>query len=365
MIRLLKFEAEKLIRSPIVLIGLAVLLGANLFLFGRLFWGRDGGAEGAALDREASTAFAGRCFDAQTCAEIKAGIENGSLSGTSVARIYDNIFRSIDEWEAGQGQWGFDPESGTVRLPPDRASSYAGLGLDTIPYSWQTGWNMWIYLAESMTGLLLLYLIVSTATLFSGEYANRTAAILLAAKYGKTRVIGAKLLLGVGWNLAVTILLLGGSFLACGLGYGFDGLDGQLRMLFMTNNNYAAMVRSQTCILTTGEFILAYVLFALAGAIGAAVICMALSAAIKSSAGAVIASLAACYCYDFVILLLPKEHRLALLLENLPGEAAMLYSRGMRYLEQPQILSRLWLTVAVGAVLLIPLTILAARRYRA
>jgi len=365
MIRLLKFEAEKLIRSPIVLIGLAVLLGANLFLFGRLFWGRDGGAEGVALDREASTAFAGRCFDGSTRAEIRAGIENGSLTGTSVARIYDNIFRSIDEWEAGRGQWGFDPESGTVRVPPDMASSYANLELESVPYSWQTGWNMWIYLAESMTGFLLLYLIVSTATLFSGEYASGTAAVMLASKYGKTRVIGAKLLLGFLWNTGMTVLILGGSFLLCGFGYGFEGLDGQLRMLFMTNNNYAAMMRSRTCTLTTGEFIRAYFLFALAAAMGAAVLCMALSAVTKSNVLAVISSLAVCYLYDYIALLAPEDSRLLVWLENLPGEAAMLYGRGMRYLEQSEILSRLWLTVAAGLVLLIPLIIFAARRFRA
>lgn len=73
----------------------------------------------------------------------------------------------------------------------------------------------WEFIWTNISLLLYLFFVISIciAPIFAGEYQNRTDALILTAKFGKTKLIGAKLiavfLFSVGYLLLCTVISVG------------------------------------------------------------------------------------------------------------------------------------------------------------
>lgn len=73
-------------------------------------------------------------------------------------------------------------------------------------------------------GVCLAFIVaICLAPLFAGEYASKMDQMILSSRYGKNKVILAKLFTGFSFTLILTLLVFGLDLLEIGMIYGFDG----------------------------------------------------------------------------------------------------------------------------------------------
>lgn len=89
----------------------------------------------------------------------------------------------------------------------------------TAHYDYNLGWIKLISMQYLMPFIMGIFLIITLSTIFSGEYSQKTDSLLLSSKYGKSRLIHAKLiaafLVTIGFWLIIQItnlLLVAGLF---------------------------------------------------------------------------------------------------------------------------------------------------------
>ncbi len=80
----------------------------------------------------------------------------------------------------------------------------------TAHYDYNLGWIKLISMQYLMPFTLGIFLIITLSTIFSGEYSQKTDSLLLSSKYGKSKLIHAKILAAflvtVGFWLVIQII---------------------------------------------------------------------------------------------------------------------------------------------------------------
>ncbi len=271
---LVKYEFLKIVRKKSTLIVMAVSLILTGFLFGLpimqyQIYNQDGvikGTKGIAYEKEQFADLSvplSEEYVAETIREVEGLFENPDNIGTDgneqflVGNAYWNgiapreklLNLIADTYSSPNDRWGYnhlpdlDVKEGkpfyqamkgkiqTLLDSPSRALSdeqkeyWGGMAdkVDTpLQYGYYGGWEIIISSFELLMFALLAICIV-TAPVFSGEYQAGTDAVILSAKYGKTRLTTAKIAASLLFGTAAFILHV---VVACGLPLAAFGIDG-------------------------------------------------------------------------------------------------------------------------------------------
>ena len=271
---LVKYEFLKMVRKKSTLIVMAVSLILTGFLFGLpimqyQIYNQDGvikGTKGIAYEKEQFADLSvplSEEYVAETIREVQGLFENPDNIGTDgneqflVGDAYWNgiapreklLNLIADTYSSPNDRWGYnhlpdlDVKEGkpfyqamkgkiqTLLDSPSRALSdeqkeyWGGMAdkVDTpLQYGYYGGWEIIISSFELLMFALLAICIV-TAPVFSGEYQAGTDAVILSAKYGKTRLTTAKIAASLLFGTAAFILHV---VVACGLPLAAFGIDG-------------------------------------------------------------------------------------------------------------------------------------------
>lgn len=271
---LVKYEFLKIVRKKSTLIVMAVSLILTGFLFGLpimqyQIYNQDGvikGTKGIAYEKEQFADLSvplSEEYVAETIREVQGLFENQDNIGTDgneqflVGDAYWNgiapreklLNLIADTYSSPNDRWGYnhlpdlDVKEGkpfyqamkgkiqTLLDSPSRALSdeqkeyWGGMAdkVDTpLQYGYYGGWEIIISSFELLMFALLAICIV-TAPVFSGEYQAGTDAVILSAKYGKTRLTTAKIAASLLFGTAAFILHV---VVACGLPLAAFGIDG-------------------------------------------------------------------------------------------------------------------------------------------
>lgn len=145
-------------------------------------------------------------------------------------------------------------------------------------YGWFEAYNM--YSRSRMTWGIFTCMVVAIclAGMFAGESAVRMDALMFSCRFGRNKIIPAKILTGLCFAVGMTVFMELVSFLCYGLIYGFEGdfLPAQWELSFAVQN------------LTMGGLCLIESLVGILASLLTAVITMALSAKSKGSNGVLI-----------------------------------------------------------------------------
>lgn len=108
----------------------------------------------------------------------------------------------------------------------------------------------WFALADSLTKIKIMTLIIIIASIipiFSEEYSRKTDSLILTARYGKTKVITAKIVSALIFSLILYIVISLFNFLMTGAIWGFGGLENSIQC---SGTSYLSMGR----IMPWGEY---------------------------------------------------------------------------------------------------------------
>ena len=270
---LVKYEFLKILRKKSTLIVMAVSLILTGFLFGLPImqyqtYNQDGaikGADGIAYEKEQYADLSvplSEEYVAETIREVQGLFEdpdNVGYDGNEQFLIGDAYWNKVaprekllnliaNTYSAPDEMWGYNnlPDldikgtsfyqtmegkiqtmlNSSSRMLSNEQKEYWGSmagKVDTpLQYGYYEGWEVIISSFELLMFVLLAICIV-VAPVFSGEYQSGTDAVILSAKYGKTRLATAKIAASFLFGTAAFILHI---VLACGLPLAVFGVDG-------------------------------------------------------------------------------------------------------------------------------------------
>lgn len=140
-------------------------------------------------------------------------------------------------------------------------------------YDWMRGYDLFIS-NQQVWGLFTCFVVViCLAGMFAGETSSRMDALILSARYGKNKILAAKLLCGISFSIIFAVFANIVSFLLTGAVHGFEGAEIAAQMLFPFIAWNVTM--GEVALILAGSTILAAVL--------TAALTMFLSARTKSS----------------------------------------------------------------------------------
>lgn len=140
-------------------------------------------------------------------------------------------------------------------------------------YGWMRGYDIYIGNQQVWGLFTCLVTAICLAGMFAGETSVRMDALMLSSRYGKNKILAAKLLTGLGFAVLFAAVSCGVNFLMTGAAYGFEGADiaAQMNFPFIAWN----VTMGEVAFILSGSRILAAVL--------TAALTMFLSARAKSS----------------------------------------------------------------------------------
>jgi ABC-type transport system involved in multi-copper enzyme maturation permease subunit len=198
------------------------------------------------------------------------------------------------------------PTNGDARsileIPPERLADYYAIRADRItasingsgisraakdklienvnatgtPFVFEYADGFWDFFTgtSSMAVLIAFAVAVSLAPMFAGEYTTGASELILCAKHGKGKSIGAKLFAALSFAVVYALSLTLASLLVCGLIYGFDGASSPIQLLQLFRNGWFNF--------TLGRLAVIFTLCVTLGVILTAALTLLLSARLKS-----------------------------------------------------------------------------------
>lgn len=154
---------------------------------------------------------------------------------------------------------------------------------ETIRLGYTAGWLATAAYMLRVTLLLAVLIVIALAPVFAGEYAGMDA-LLLTARYGKTRLIWAKITAGLSFAAILTLFFLALNYGAAWLLFGKAGLDASI--LFTADNPYSLIKQNLSC----GQLIIWQSRLAILAVLTAAAFTMALSAVMPNHYMALVAA---------------------------------------------------------------------------
>ena len=92
-------------------------------------------------------------------------------------------------------------------------------------YEYSDGYKKFAYSTKAIGLFLMLGIVYCMAPLFAGEYATKMDALILSSRFGKNKLITAKILTGLTFSLLITILGLVVSIVEIFCIYGIEGAN--------------------------------------------------------------------------------------------------------------------------------------------
>ena len=153
-------------------------------------------------------------------------------------------------------------------------------------YQWREGWM--VVLSSTLTDLgmvMALFLAISLAPVFAGEWHDKTSSLILTTKNGWKEIARAKICSGIAFALELFVMLFVGNVSAQLFFLGTEGWDMPIQMIKLTAVAPLNLLQAE---------IFGYV-FGFLGVIGFAGLMMLLSAWAKSNFTALLLGLSAVY----------------------------------------------------------------------
>ncbi len=172
-------------------------------------------------------------------------------------------------------------------------------------YSYTEGYQRFAALQYTNIIFIAFAVAVCVSGIFSGEYTSGVDALILSAKYGKTKEAAAKIFTGGSLAFLVALLYEGSCFLEVGLLYGFEGADAPVQL-------GTALISYPLTMLQYCLGLLALGILAVCVVAGFTMFC---SAKMKSTFPVII--LAFILIFVPVMLMVPEEKRILTMLVNL------------------------------------------------
>ncbi len=145
-------------------------------------------------------------------------------------------------------------------------------------FSYTEGYTRFLSLMYTVGLMAAFVTAICIAPIFSGEYASGADQLILASKFGKNKLITAKLFTGFTIASAICFVLTAANYILTLLTFGFDGLNAQLQ-LYYPMSPYS---------LTMGQTALLFSVCVFFACLMTAAITMLLSAKVKSAYGVII-----------------------------------------------------------------------------
>ncbi|MDP4152784.1 MAG: hypothetical protein Q8865_04985 [Bacillota bacterium] len=155
--------------------------------------------------------------------EIKSGLPYVVLEGAEYSsRFYSNVkalSTSLGEYYRAK----YQGEKGEV-LAQKAENMYGYLAEDyTAYYDCCLGWSKLIDMQRILPLTVGLFLLIALSSVFSGEYNQKTDSLLLSAKYGRSKLIGAKIAASFLLAAGVWLLILLINLILAGSVFGLEG----------------------------------------------------------------------------------------------------------------------------------------------
>lgn len=183
-------------------------------------------------------------------------------------------------------------------------------------YEWTEGWSVLLGSMLADIGMVMaLFLAIVLSSLFSGEWSDRTSALVLTTPNGWQRLALAKVFTGVAFTVELFALLAAGNLVTQIFYMGTSGWDMPIQTIKLIAIAPVNMLQAE---------IYEYA-FAFLGAIGYAGVVMFLSAAVRSNVLSLLLSLAAVYGPMMIAGYLPFGAQKALDLLPLVGSSADIF----------------------------------------
>ena len=297
MIELIRFEIKKLLSKKIVLVGIVALVIANIYLFVNyslpnitVLTDRETntyvqGKKALALDRAITERYAGRLTDEKVQAMLAEFVPP------------EEILQNMAGFPSGSGAFSVEVKFHMNSLQEAVYANFANsdgswnglrvqdvFGDADIEVGYNTGW-LWTcsYMMQVLIGLGFLMIVV-VAPVFAGEYGGMDR-LILTAKYGRTKCIGAKFAASflIAFLGTATFLLV--NFGLAFLIFGAEGLD--------TNVAFNALLNFKPLPyeMTTQTLVVYEMLLAFTGIFAVTAVTVLVSALTKNSFIALIAAL--------------------------------------------------------------------------
>lgn len=217
-------------------------------------------------------------------------------------------------------------------------------------YEFAEGWsNLLAGMIDDLGTIMALFLAIVLSSLFSGEWRDNTAPLLLTTKNGWKKIALAKIITGLLFSAELFFLIAAGALSAQIFFMGWTGWDMPIQMIKMISIAPMNMLQAE----------LYEYCFAFLGALGFAGVVLFISAAVKNTVFALIGSLAAVYGPMMIVQYLPLSLQKALDLLPLVGTPTDIFRTNTfcifgKYIWSPYLL--ITVPVLIG-ILCIPFTV--------
>lgn len=314
-LELVKFEYKKILRkrSTIIILVIGILLTAISGvspLFG--YYYVDGKIleshyEGMKKDREYRRGLSGREINRDLLSETieaysRVPVANGRYSATEeyqeYARPYSGVFYIISHvynlnsntngvtemlllteenlnkfYDIRQSMVERNIEN-TTMSPEEKAKSKELSRKVKTPfiYSYTGGYTRFLSQMYVTAILICFICLICISPLFAGEYTNGMDGLIFSSKYGKNKVIRAKLFTGISLTILFSVLLIIASYVTIMTVFGWDGKDAPIQLQYPLS----------IVPLTMGQVALLYSAIVIFGNILSSSLTMVLSAKLKS-----------------------------------------------------------------------------------
>lgn len=186
-------------------------------------------------------------------------------------------------------------------------------------FEYSGGYTKYVNMVYAIGIFMAFGIAICLAPMFSGEYSTKMDALILTSRYGKNKIIIAKLITGLTFSIVVTIIGLFIAFFEACLIFGTDGANTPIQ--FWITWSSVLFVYPLKCI----EGVMILSLCTVFAAILVAAITMFLSARLKSSFSAIIIS--SILIFAPLFLYIPNNLRLLSALVNLLPVNMMAYTK--------------------------------------
>lgn len=266
---LVRFEYKKIFKkqSNIVILLIAVFLTVfsslgplmgNYYIKGEIF---ESNYEGMKRDREYIRSLSGREIGSDILSEAIGAYSlipptDGRYTDTDeyqqYARPYSEIYYivrksySLNDWKEMKLLTEEDIKSfydvrqdavemsieGTTMSPAEKSASVSLSRQVRTPfiYSYTGGYTRFFSQMYTTAVLICFICSICIAPLFAGEYTDKTDSLILSSKYGKNKVIHAKLITGISFSVLLTIMLTIVSYITVMMFFGREGGEAPIQI---------------------------------------------------------------------------------------------------------------------------------------
>lgn len=221
MLNLIKNECYKMISKPIVLVSLVLFFGFNILMF--FCWGFNyGGKEDIDKNAAYTAQFQGHFTD-----EKMQTIYQDFLKEPEVAKEY---YKGHSTYDTINSCFINKNDGFLMTLEQTFSTNYESNVKDNLVFADTTGPSLLINVLTKIYMFIGFILIIAISPIFSDEYTLGMDALILTSRYGKNKVITAKLTA----SFLFTLLVTGGTILIQTIGfltlYGTSGFQGSVQM---------------------------------------------------------------------------------------------------------------------------------------